>query len=665
MPGIELFIVNLFCFAVSCGLFLGIGRLINRKKSFTYTEAFYALFFGILSISTLTALIHTKGVTILAVYLLMGVMLYYQGRHDAKTVDKPNIYSSSGLFMGLSVIAGILFVYIWSFLSLGQFDSFPYYIPDGTSLSPNDYIINTVRSFYLGLTGEENYYHVLNDLDPTYHGTKPYHYLEFWTTVAVDSCVPGLVAERFRLVVNNLFYLTSLIGILALMERYDKLRWYHICLAMSLMFCAGLYLPFYKGIFNDFSLPIFSHRLKMPAYYLFILACLIEHIRGNYVGAIWALLGLCVATIVAVPAIFGGVGVYILYHFFRKEKIAPTLLLQVLVTGVAIVLFYSMTGSQELNIRANAGTSELLSNLGSLFATDVPAKLLIIIKTIIEEIIIYIPVIVIGVALIRSSKPSWQEYRDLSVLVGGILLSGALAYGLFSPQKDAAQLFYNVANPVLNVSLIWFMIRLVAKWGNPLDDGRTLNRVTYLGCGTLIAAIISLQFYTAVKRNIVPARTAQHYSDQYLNEIRSFITSDDQITLGAAIKGGEDYASAYSWQTAAYTLGYYLAYMEDGSMALSISDYDIPMHEDHLGDRESALFYRFVQQQKADETFVSMAYSQLKFIEQYELDFIILSQQGHLPDELLAVAETILEDPISGERFLLINRALILRENSN
>ena len=100
-------------------------------------------------------------------------------------------------------------------------------------------------------------------------------------------------------------------------------------------------------------------------------------------------------------------------------------------------------------------------------------------------------------------------------------------------------------------------------------------------------------------------------------------------------------------------------------MALSISDYDIPMHEDHLGDRESALFYRFVQQQKADETFVSMAYSQLKFIEQYELDFIILSQQGHLPDELSAVAETILEDPISGERFLLINRALILSENSN
>ena len=223
MPGIELFIVNLCYFALSCGLFLSIGRFINRKKSFSYTEAFYALFFGILSISTLTALIHTKGVTILAVYLVMGVMLYYQGRHDAKTVDKPNIYSSSGLFMGLSVIAGILFVYIWSFLSLGQFDSFPYYIPDGTSLSPNDYIINTVRSFYLGLTGEENYYHVLNDLDPAYHGTKPYHYLEFWTTVVIDSCVPGLVAERFRLVVNSLFYLTSLIGILALMERYDCL----------------------------------------------------------------------------------------------------------------------------------------------------------------------------------------------------------------------------------------------------------------------------------------------------------------------------------------------------------------------------------------------------------------------------------------------------------
>jgi len=324
-----------------------------------------------------------------------------------------------------------------------------------------------------------------------------------------------------------------------------------------------------------------------------------------------------------------------------------------------------MTGSQELNIRANAGTSELLSNLGSLFASDVPAKLLIILKTIIEEIIIYIPLIVIGVALIRSNKWSWQEYRDLSVLVGGILLSGALAYGLFSPQKDAAQLFYNVANPVLNVMLIWFIIRLVAKWGNPVDGGPTLNRVTYLGCGTLIAAMMSLQFYTAVKRNIVPARSAQHYSDQYLSEIRSFVIGDDKITLGAAIKGGEDYASSYSWQTAAYTLGYYLAYMEDGALALSISDYDIPIQEDHLGDRESSLFYRFIQQQKGDKTFVSMADSQLKFIEQHELDFIILSQRGHLPDQLSAVAETILEDSISGERFLTIDRTSILRENRN
>ncbi len=665
MPGIELFIDNLLYFAISCGLFLGIGRLINRKKLFSYTEAFYALFFGILLISTLTALIHTKGVTILAVYLLMGAILYYQERRYPKTVDKPCIYPSSGLFMSLSVIAGILYVYIWSFLSLGQFDAFPYYIPDGTSLSPNDYIINTIRSFYLGLTGEENYYHVLNHLDPAYHGTKPYHYLEFWTTVAVDSCVPGLIAGRFRLVVNNLFYLTSLIGILALMERYYKLRWYHIGLAMSLMFCAGLYLPFYQGIFNDFSLPIFSHRLKMPVYYLFILACLIEHVRGNYVRAIWALLGLCVATIVAVPAIFGGVGVYILYHFFRKEKIASTLIFQILISGVAIVVFYSMTGSQELNIRANAGTSELITNLGSLFASDVPAKLFIILKTIIEEVIIYVPLIVIGVVLIRSNKRSWQEYRDLSVLLGGILLSGALAYGLFSQQKDSAQLFYNVINPVLNVMLIWFIIKLVSHWGNPVDGGPTLNRVTYLGCGTLIVAMMSLQFYTAVKRNIVPARTAQHYSDQYLNEIRSFIISDDKITLGAAIKGGEDYASSYSWQTAAYTLGYYLAYMKDGAMALSISDYDIPIQEDHLGDRESALFYRFVQQQKADETFVSMAYSQLKFIEQYDLDFIILSQRGHLPHELSAVAETILEDSISGERFIIVNRALVLRENRN
>jgi hypothetical protein len=233
----------------------------------------------------------TGGMTILSVYLLIGAMLYYQHRH--RFISQNHIGQPPKSFILIGISIGLLFVYGWSFLTLGQFDDFPFHIPDGISLSQNDYIINTTRSFYIEQTGEENYYHVLNELDNAYNGTKPYHYIEFWTTVFTSNCSSSLMAVQFKLLVVPLYYLTAFVGALALMERYLTMRWYHIFLALSMMFCAGLYFPFYRKIFNDFSLPIFSHRLKMDPYYLFILSCLIEYGRANYQGAMGFARSMC------------------------------------------------------------------------------------------------------------------------------------------------------------------------------------------------------------------------------------------------------------------------------------------------------------------------------------------------------------------------------------
>ena len=661
ISGIELFTVNLLGLSAFCGLFIGAGRLFNYKRSFSFTEAFYSLAFGILSVSTLTALFMTGGVTILSVYLLMGAILYYQHRQQLLCPDQSLIYQSSNSVIIISIFIGLLFVYLWSFLSIGQFDDFPFHIPDGSSLSQNDYIINTMRSYYIAQTGEENYYHVLNQLDPAYHGTKPYHYLEFWTTVFTSYCMSGLVAVHFKLVVVPLYYLTAFVGVLALMERYLMVRWTYVCLAMILMFCAGLYLPFYRGILNDFSLPIFSYRFKMAPYYLFMFACLIEYGRGNYRGSIWALLGLCVATIVAVPAVVGGVALFIVYRLITKDKSALSLILQLFVGCAAIVLFYSITGSQELNIRPNAGTSELMNNLGSLFFDDLPVKFATIFKTLLEELVIYIPIIVIGMAVLRSSKIREFDYRGLAVLVGGILFSGACAYALFYDQKDGAQIFYNVANPLLNVILIWGIIKLMSYDHNWTKEALNFRNGYVLSSACIFVLLISLQLHKAIKRNVVPAAwSAPSYSDQYLNEIKSYVLSDDHITIGAAIKGGQDYTSSYSWQTAAYTLGYYLAFMENGAIAIQISDYDIPNDDGQdLIDRESSLFYRYVEGQKAAGAFEGVAGSQLQFIETYDLDFIIVSKNGNMPTEINDIAKNVIIDPISGERFIILDPSKI------
>jgi len=212
-----------------------------------------------------------------------------------------------------------------------------------------------------------------------------------------------------------------------------------------------------------------------------------------------------------------------------------------------------------------------------------------------------------------------------------------------------------MVNATLNCLLIWAVIKLI----NQLPKAVPLVRISwkYYGIGLVFLTLFARQVSFAVKRNIYPAMTTKKYSDDYLQQIKAYILMGDSPNIGAAIKGGKDYNSGFSKQTAAYTLGYYLAYMENGSIALNISDFDIPKLKwaDEL-DRASNLFCRFVEAQKADKAFVSIGQSQVEFIQEYDLDFIIVSKNGVLREEVETIVHDRIVDSISGERFLLMEK---------
>ena len=236
-----------------------------------------------------------------------------------------------------------------------------------------------------------------------------------------------------------------------------------------------------------------------------------------------------------------------------------------------------------------------------------------------------------------------------------MILSGAAVYTLLKGQKDATQLFYNMGNATLNCLLIWAVIKLISQLSKTVPLARISWK--YYGMGLVFLTLFVRQVSFAVKRNIYPAMTTKKYSDDYLQQIKAYILMDDSPNIGAAIKGGKDYNSGFSKQTAAYTLGYYLAYMENGSIALNISDFDIPKLKwaDEL-DRASNLFCRFVEAQKEDKTFVSIGQSQVEFIQKYDLDFIIVSQNGVLREEVETLVTDKIVDAVSGERFLLMEK---------
>lgn len=654
MEGFSIYLLHLGQLSFISLLFLWIGQQFFLPKEWTFRKVFFSLFFGDIFISTLFALAKTGGSTIMLGYLLLALFYLYEKKYDPIPVKKSHASTPQFLIMGL--LFGAFFVFTWSFLTIGQLDAFPYHIPSGTAIAPNDYLINIIRSYYLGVTGEENYYHFFNRVDEAYHGPKPYHYLEMWTTAVMTSVFGGLAAIKFTLLTTPLYHLMAFLGILALWEKYQTIKWYHLGLSASFLFFAGLHFSFYEQwkILN-FSLPIFTHRIKMCTYYPFIFAFIVQFDTKRSQQSILLLSGLLLATVVVAPALLGGIGLFLAYQFLIVGNHKNTLKTAGYVVTIALFIFffYKFIETGQFNIRANAGASSMIGTLLKSLTTKPLDKIITLFTILLHEGVLYLPLFLVVGLLYGNNKKIFTQHSALFVLVLGIILGGASIYTLLFGQKDATQLFYNMGNATLNCILIWAVIKLLSQLCHK-PSAVQVNWKHY-GIGIVFLVMFYRQVSFAVQKNIYPARTTQPYSDEYLQQIKTYILSDQKTTIGVAVKGGKDYTSGFSKQTAAYTLGYYLAYMENGAIALNISDFDIPNPNwgDKL-DRTSNLFYRFVEGQKAAKKFVSIGQSQVDFIKKYDLSFIILSKNGTLREEVQAIVKDTFIDKVSRERFLVI-----------
>ena len=238
MNGLSIYFYNLGLLSFISLFFLLIGQQFQRINKLTFRTVFFSLFFGVILLSTIFAVIKTGGKTIMLGYLLVAIFYFFEKKNHPISSIKSHANTSRFLIVGL--LFGATFVFTWSFLSIGQFDAFPYYVPGGTEIGQNDYLINVFRSYYLGVTGEENYYHFFNTIDKAYHGPKPYHYLEMWTTATLTNIFGGLAAEKFTLVMIPLYHLMAFIGILALWEKYQVIKWYHLILSAAFLFVPAL-----------------------------------------------------------------------------------------------------------------------------------------------------------------------------------------------------------------------------------------------------------------------------------------------------------------------------------------------------------------------------------------------------------------------------------------
>jgi hypothetical protein len=630
---------------VLSGLALVGQAILYRSTAKPYARLFWAVLLSVLLFATVVAGIYTGGATVLGGFVLWGVLWYGFRRTRASDVEaRPKGFLLTNVWV---MLLSILVVFSWSFFAFVKGGDFPFALPPGTALAPNDVHIYALRSNYLALTGQENYFGNYNIFDPHFHGARPYHYLELWLNSGLTQWTGGKGILNLRLVTGPLFQILSLLGILALWEYFGKVRWYHVLLSLAGLWVAGFYLFYAPFGFPSFSLPIMTYRFKMVVYYPFLLGAALCFLEKQTIRGLLCLLGLCLSTIVAVPAVLGGAGVWLLWTAFGRKNwlLAGSGLLTVVLILGYVALFYGLQGSG-----AAGSTFEIQS--GELSVDRIADRFPTIAKTfgygLLHLLVLYAPYVLLGLAF-RQKLRSWsRQIAGFLVLAIGLLFGGAGAHALLYDFAQASQLFYNIAIPLANVLAI-VMLLYLAKHS-------TRQQRFLLGIFTFV--IVLNQLYLTGK---VPfqEQLQTNYSESYLTTIDNLVQDDELSRLGGALRAPADYQSDYAKMTAGYTLGYYLLYMDNEIATISLSDLDIPINpkneRNNRKDIASGAFYQFVQRQKQEGNFVSKAQSQLDFIKMHDIGFLILTEKAELPSLLQKRVKQMLTDSISGERFILLD----------
>lgn len=641
-------------------VFAGIGKLIlPQKEGAPYYNAFFNIFFSAILFSTVFALWKAKMITVMLGFVIWFILwLVYSNKSDAFILKHRRFYYSISLRYLLrtgALLLALLGLFLWAYFSRVQAEAFPFVIPEGTALAPNDIHIYALRSYYLGLTGHENYFGIYNTFDTNFHGPKPYHYLELWLNAGLGHILGGLNILNLSLITAPVFQAISLLGILALWERFLMIRWYHILLCFVFLWLAGLYLFYDKIGFPSFSLPIMTYRFKMVVYYPFVLGYALCFVHEEWKKGILLLLGLPLATIVAAPSVLGGLILFITgYWIFATAKKMPLAYwcLQLAMIFGFLSLFYWLTGSDSSGTTFELGQSDIVNTFDfQQLISNIPPYLLRFFYGLIHLGLLYAPFFFIYLLFRHHLFIQVKKHRTFFLINFCLIISGAAAWALLEGFAQSSQLFYNMAIPLLNVTGILLLILIAKEFRIHI-----FNKKSWM-FASIFLLIVASQVYQVGKTHF-KERGKQIYSTRYLLQIDSLVQSGRLSPVGGALKGPEDYRSEYSKMVAGYTLGYYLQYMKNGYATVSLSDFDIPINPDdrrnNLKDIQSGALYQFVERQKAANKFISTEKSQLEFLRKNKINFLILSANGQLPSILADYITFEIKDSISGERFLII-----------
>lgn len=612
-----------------------------------YFQIFTILILGTVISITGFSIWKTNGVTINLVYIVILFFLI-RNKEEIKSIITEGEFEPIKRKDLIILFIGSLIIFIYNFFNLNNDQLI------------TDYISYSRISYFINYTGEENEYYISNLLDTDFKGSTPYHFFELWLNAIVTSIFGGQSINNYLLITGSILVNIIFIGYIALWERFQKISYALPLIIFLFLFYGGTLSPFLDKmpLLKDYQYIGFSVLLynisKFAIVYIFILATLLFTLYDLKILPTLFLLFLPIATFTTVPAVAVGSVLFIsisYYLKYYKKNEAIKLLVYLAITIVFIFLFYSLTGNQIIS-RDTTSIKDISGLLKTFSLNNLKTRFNIVAGAIISSFILYLP-LWLSIAFIYNRKYAVSGYGIFSLNMACLFFSGLLGWCFLADVLNSVQVFYFFVKS-LNVLFVISAIIIISK----LMHAENFKFNIYNSSIILLLILIPIgQIYSKAGAMF---GDSQKYSASYLERIKAFIDSSEN-KMGVFIKDSADYSDIFSKYPTFGVLGDYLSSMDNHAVAVSISDLDVPINQTDSIQKAQEIkaikmgaFYQFANKEKIAGTFKSMEDSQVNFIKQFRIKYIILSARAKVYPSINSLVNDIYVDEKSGEKFLVL-----------
>ncbi len=594
-----------------------------------YLQTFAKLLLGLTVFVVVTAMIYTKGLTIQVLFLPLLFFLAYKYSKKTENTSIKTSYNFSNI---AAIFLGILCIFCFRFGQLYNFESNIPIAPHGDII----YYANCID--FLASFGNEN--SSVDYMNP--QGNSPYHYFELWFGVGVSRLFALNTALSLVLIIYSIGNILIWLGLCAILSSYKELKIIDIFFCLFLLTTTGLVFDLYTKV--EFMKYIYVYTFnslnysKLYVVYIFAIASWLFFMRDKRLEAITCLIAIPIGFVTTAIGVFSGLFVWIFVEYFMRRKFHYRELLACILIALSIFIFYKFI-TISVNTHVNTNANDLIKKLTAI--SYLKTILNIGIGSTIQILLMFLPFLIL-LFLNKSIHYKALNSSEFYLFVC-IYIFSLLGWGVLHDKTSSTQVFTNITLIILN---IFTSVSMLIIWQEKKSKLLYLNYM-FLG----IVLILSF------KNSIISYRFPYPQSNKYVDTILQ--KSKELSQNGAFIFTKEEYLKMeFSYVANLVIKGNYLLYSQKQTFPTSLSPYNYPISKNkfvaslEVAALENTPFWMYVEKQKKEGVFKNIEESQVSFIKQYNINYLICSKNVILSEYLQKIIKNEIVDSNTRERFI-------------